>query len=435
MLNNLSKKFSNIFNRLTGKIITKEHLEKTIKDIKTALIEADVSISIIKEFIESISQEAEGRKVLKSIKPEQLIAEIVHSKMTEIFSRHQNGKNIKHAKKIMMVGLQGSGKTTTCAKIANYIENKKVLLVSTDVYRPAAIEQLSILATEINADFFSTELKDPVEIIKAAMEQFKAQGYDVIICDTAGRSYKDENMVEEMQKLYKVMSPDEVLLVLDAAIGQESSDLIKQFNEKIPITGSVISRVDSDAKGGVVFNIKYLLEKPIKFLGISEKVKDGLEEFEPESFASRILDMGDIMSLVKKAKTAFKEEEENIDDIKNFNLLAYEKYIKKMHKMGNVSGIASMLPGAKRIKEEDMQQMEKMMDKQRAILNSMNIREKKSKDGKLNASRKNRIVNGSGCSIQDLNFFLKQYLQMSKVMKMLAKNPKGIMQNIMGKMF
>lgn len=442
MLGNLTNKLANIFQNLKGKIITEEHLNNALKELKIALIESDVSLDVVKKFINNIQDKALGQEVIKSVTPDQMIVSIVHEELVKTLSDQQFDYNINFKKNgltsILILGTQGSGKTTSAAKLALKCTKlgKKVLLCSVDVYRPAAIEQLELLANQIGVDFYKTQTQKPKDILLEALQYLNVNKYDVFILDTAGRSTIDQDMISELKSLNKILNADENLLVIDVLVGQEGINIIKAFNESIILTGAILSRADSDAKGGIALSLKSIINKPIKFLGVSEKV-DGLEEFNAESFASRILDMGDVVSLVAKAKEAMEVENEE-EELKKlakgkFNLVDYLSYTKKMQKMGNVKTLLSKLPGTSQLinsKMAELDQVEVKIRKQQSIIYSMTMQERKY-PAVINGSRKRRIAEGSGTSIQEVNHMLKQFKQISKVMKTFSKNPKSMMSNFL----
>ena len=442
MLGNLTNKFISIFDKLRGKVITQEHLDSSLRELRIALIEADVALPVVKEFISNITQVAKGQQVIKSVTPSQMIIKIVHDELVKTLSHNEYSHDLKilpaSLNKIMLLGMQGSGKTTSISKIAFYLKNlgKKVLLCSVDVYRPAAIDQLKILASSINIDFYSSPNKQgsPVEILKSGIKMAEDGLYDVFLCDTAGRLHIDTKMMAELKELHKLLNPQESLLVVDVLTGQDSTKIIKSFHEAVDITGVVLTRTDSDAKGGIALSIKYMIQRPIKFLGNSEKI-DGLEKFNPDQFASRLLDMGDIVGLVEKAKEKLRDiSNKDMEKITKgkFSLESYLTAMSQMNKLGSLSSLINLIPGSKKLMNNNSEAfggLEKSLKKQKSIILSMTKKERKNPEI-LNGPRKRRIAAGSGTSVQEINILLKQFNQMSKMMSSFNKNPKSMLGNL-----
>ncbi len=440
MFENLSEKLENIFKKLKGRgILNEENVNASLKEIRMALLEADVNFKVTKDFIEDIRVQASGKEVLDSITPGQQIVKIVHDRLVDLMGGVS--ASIKFGSRIpapiMLVGLQGCGKTTTAAKLALLLskENKKVYLVSADVYRPAAIEQLATLAKQINAGVFdSNGLKDPVEICIQAVEQARKNGYEVIIIDTAGRLHIDEVLMQELRKIKEKVNPAEIIYVADAMTGQDAVNVGAKFNELIGIDGVIITKMDGDARGGSALSLKAVVGKPIKFVGIGEKI-DNLEVFHPERMASRILGMGDILTLVEKAqanidkKTAL-ELEKSIKK-NNFTLEDFRNQLAQIKKMGSMKDILGMIPGLGKMKAiKDIEPDEKELVKITAIIDSM-TKEERYDYLIIDGRRRKRIALGSGTTVQDVNLLLKNYIEIRKMMKKFnqKKGIKSLMRN------
>jgi len=428
MFATLSNKFSNIVSSLNGRaIISEEDLDSTFRDIRIALLEADVALPVVKEFINNIKQKIIGQNILKNIKPDQMIIKLVNDQLVEVLgsSKIELNINVKSPAVILFCGLQGSGKTTSAAKIAKILKDKnkkKILMVSTDIYRPAAQEQLEILSKQIQVDFIkNNSLKDIKKIIANAINKAKSEFYDILIIDTAGRQVIDQAMMNELKIITDLSSPSEKLLVADSLTGQDAANIAIKFNESIDITGVMLTRIDGDGRGGAALSIKSTTGSPIKYLGTGEKI-DQIEEFYPERIANRILGMGDIVTLVEKASENIQKDEleKMADNFKKgkFDFSDFAKQLKQMKKMGGVDGILSMLPGIS--KAQKMMAANNINDdliiKQLAIINSMTKKEKADPD-LIKASRKKRIANGSGTKIQEINKLLKQFMHSKKIMK------------------
>lgn len=447
MFASLSSNFSKIFDRLrSGGVLTPDQIDAAMRDIRIALLEADVSLSVVKEFVENTKTKALGQDVVKSITPAQMVIKIIHDELVNLLKDDKDAQelNLKSTPpvNIMMVGLQGSGKTTSSGKLALYLknQNKKVLLVSLDTYRPAAQKQLAILAESIQTD--SLEIitnQKPIEITKRACANAKTGGYDVVIYDTAGRLHIDEEMMQELLNVKNIINPTETLLVVDSLTGQDAVNIAKDFDNQLNITGSILTRIDGDARGGAALSIKSVTKKPIKFLGSGEKIT-ALEPLQAERLASRILDMGDIVSLVEKAVSTIdaSEAEKNATRLKkgNFDLNDYLSQIRNIKKMGGIKDIAAMIPGVgKMIDKIDINKNNNLVARQEAVILSMTKKERRNPN-LLNASRRKRIAAGSGTSVQDVNKLMKQYQQISDMVKKASKmDPKSFMRSGMGKFF
>jgi signal recognition particle subunit SRP54 len=448
MFKSLSDNLGKIFDKLTGVgYLTEDHINKALREIRVTLLGADVALPVVKYLIDRIKEEAVGEKVVKSVTPGQMVVKIVQDKLEEILSMGDHALNIRKGNTtvILMSGLQGSGKTTTSGKIAKRFKDmgKKVLLSSLDVYRPAAQEQLRVLANSAGVDFYDTdERKDPVKIARGALKE--SVMYDILILDTAGRLHIDNNLMSELKEIKEISKPTETLLVLDSLTGQDAINIATEFNQKIGITGSVLTRIDSDTRGGAALSVSYITKKPIKFLSIGEKLSD-IEEFHADRIASRILGMGDVVSLVEKASLVVDkaESEEMMAKIKkgNFDLDMWAKQLQSVKKMGGISSIMKMIPGVNKMTsnlQNTSMMDESVIQKQLAIISSM-TREERAFPKILNASRKIRIANGSGVNVPEINKLVKQFLKMQKLMKRMGGMDqkalmRGNMQDLLQKM-
>ncbi len=428
MFENLSERLDKSFKLLKGQgKITEINVAETLKDIRRALLDADVNFKIAKKFTEDVKDKALGQNVLTSVKPSQLMVKIVKDELAMLMGG--TFTDIKLESKpavILMSGLQGSGKTTFSGKLANLLKNKKgrnPLLVACDVYRPAAIEQLKILGEQIGVPVYSDEgNKEPVKIAKAAIQEAKNKGYDVVIVDTAGRLAVDEQMMNEISAVKKAIEPDEILFVVDAMTGQDAVNTAKEFNERLNFDGVVLTKLDGDTRGGAALSIRAVVEKPIKFVGTGEKV-DALDVFHPDRMADRILGMGDIVSLVEKAQEQFDEEEARKLQKKlaknTFNFDDFLKQINQIKKMGNLKDVVGMIPGmGKAMKNMDID--DDAFKHIEAIIFSM-TRAEREDPSLINGSRRKRIASGSGTNIQEVNRLLKQFSETRKMMKMVSQ--------------
>ena len=438
MFLNLSERFESIFKGLkqTGSIDEKS-FDEAMRDIRRALLEADVALPVAKEFINHIRQESIGKEVLRSITPAQMITKIVSDELIKTLGGSMSDLQIDESKSnyYLFAGLQGSGKTTTVAKIANYLKNKKnksVLTVSLDINRPAAFDQLKKLSDDIGISILpKVENQMPIDISKRAIEFAKLNNIDCILLDTAGRTNIDDALMNELSQLEKEISPIETLLVLDSLTGQEAVSVVKDFSNKIKLSGSIITRVDGDARGGAALSMKYITDCPIKFMGVGEHIDD-LEIFHPERIANRILGMGDIVSLVEKASENIDEQDAERMATKlqkgEFDLDDLLSQIRQMKKMGGLSSIMKFIPGLKNLENKISQNdsAENSIMKQEAIILSMTKYER-SKPKIINGSRKKRIATGSGTKVSDINRVLKQHKKMTDMMKKFSKNGMGSM--------
>lgn len=439
MFQNLQLKLDRAIHRLKGYgKITEINVSETIKEIRRALIDADVHFKIAKDFTLRIKEKAIGQNVLTSLNPSQLMIKIIHDELTKLMGSNQVDINIKtnNITTILIVGLQGSGKTTFCAKLANYLKNKKfkkVLLVACDMYRPAAIEQLQVLANQIEVCVYSEVKNTPVSISKNAIEFAKNNNYDVIIFDTAGRTAIDNDMMNEIKEIHQVVNPSETLFIVDAMNGQDAINTTKIFYKILNFDGVVLTKLDGDTRGGVALTISYLINKPIKFISIGEKI-NALDVFYPNRMADRILGMGDIVSLVEKVQEQFNEEhlqKINKKIIKNqFGFDDFIAQIKQIKRMGDIKDLIGMIPGIN-LGIKNLNISDNAFVHIEAIIYSMTPIERRNPALLLNYSRKLRISKGSGRSLQEVNQLLKQFEQMSKIMKMIKKSKsKEMLYNI-----
>ena len=447
MFDTLNTKFEKIVQSIRGKaVISETDLEVTLREIRIALLEADVSLVVVKEFINSIKSNILGKEILKSVKPDQMIIKLVQDELVKILGSENKSLNLSSSQltKILFCGLQGSGKTTSIAKLSYLLKKsskKKILLASADIYRPAAQEQLKVLAEETGSDFFNHNLSSASKIVDDSIDYAQKNLFDILILDTAGRQVLDKKLMSELIEIENKFKPDETLLVADALTGQDAANVAKSFSDAINITGSILTRIDGDSRGGAALSIKSITNSPIKFIGLGEKVEN-FEPFHPERIAQRILGMGDIVSLVEKAAENIDKEE--MEDMAKkiakgkFDLEDFANQLKQMGKMGGVSGLLSMMPGVSKAQKlmAENKVSNSMIDKQIAIISSMTKKERADPDI-IKASRKIRISKGSGTKVQDVNRLLKQFLQSQKMMKRMKSMGKGgipsdLMQKLQG---
>ena len=424
----LSDKLSAAFKRLRSKgKLNESDIKEAMREVKLALLEADVNYKVVKDFVKTVSERAVGQEVLESLTPAQQVIKIVNEELTALMG----GENarIEFASKpptvILMCGLQGSGKTTHAAKLAKYFKDKegcRPLLIACDVYRPAAIEQLQIVGERAGAKVFEKGQGDPVEIAKEGLKYARDHGYDLVIVDTAGRLHIDETLMEELKRIEAAVTPNEILLVVDSMTGQDAVTVADTFNKALPVTGIILTKLDSDTRGGAAISVKQVTGKPIKFSGTGEKLDD-IEPFHPGRMASRILGMGDVLTLIEKAQETVDEKEaeklakkmaQNAFDMND--LLEQMQQIKKM---GSVRSIVSMLPGAAKISDENIEQGDKQLKVIEAMIQSMTKREREN-PSIINPSRKRRIAAGSGTRVEDVNRLLRQFEQMKQMMKKMG---------------
>ena len=423
----LSEKLNHIFSKMTKKgKLTELEIKQAMREVRIALLEADVNLAVAKDFIAKVSEKAVGQEILKSLSPAQQVIKIVNEELTALMGA-TNSKIIVSSTPptvIMMCGLQGAGKTTLCGKLALHLkkQGKKPLLVACDVYRPAAIDQLKIVGGKADVEVFEKGQGNPVKIAESGLEYAKKFGYDTVIVDTAGRLHIDEDLMQELENITKTIRVDEILLTVDSMTGQDAVNVAKTFNERLSVTGVVLTKLDGDTRGGACLSIKAVTGKPIKFASVGEKLTD-LEPFYPDRMASRILGMGDVLSLIEKAQAAVTEEEalkiEKKFKENSFTLEDYLEQFAMLKKMGGAKGLLEMLPGmGTKVKISDKDIDENKIERTKAIILSMTKAERRD-PSLLNYSRKNRIANGSGTSIQEVNQLLKQYDQTKQMMKMM----------------
>jgi len=448
MFQTLTQNLTKIFDKIKGTgALTEAHIDSAMRDIRIALLEADVALPVVRAFISEVSEKAKGVEVVKSVSPAQMVIKIINDEIIRLLQPDENESKVNLQSvppvNLLIVGLQGSGKTTASAKLALKLKNqgKKVLLVSLDTYRPAAQDQLEILAKSIAVDSLPI-IKDqlPVAITERAMTAAKLSGYDVVIYDTAGRLHIDDDMINEAIKIKSLVKPTETFLVMDAMIGQDAVNIASNFNHQLDITGIILSRIDGDSKGGAALSVRYITGKPIKFLSTGEK-PDAFEEFDAKRIASRILDMGDVVSFVEKAASVIdrNEVEKTAKKLKKgqFDLDDYITQIRMIKKMGGLGSIMNFLPGVSKLSSKigDLTSGDKTLASQIAIVNSMTKKERKNPDI-LNASRKKRIATGSGTTVQQVNILLKQFKQISTTMKKVSRmDPKTLLRSGIEKLF
>lgn len=442
MFENLTDRLSHTFRSITGKArLSEDNIKEALRDVRKALLEADVALPVVKLFIDQVRSRALGQQISKALNPGQQFIKIVEKELVDMMGQANESLNLAQQPPaiVLMAGLQGAGKTTSVAKLAKFLkerEKKKVLVVSVDIYRPAAIQQLQTLAGEVGAEFFpSTIEQKPIDIARAAIDHAKRQFFDVVIVDTAGRLHIDNELMSEIQDLHTAIKPIETLFVIDAMIGQDAVNTAKAFNDALPLTGVILTKADGDARGGAALSVRHITGKPIKFLGVGEKV-DALEPFHPDRIASRILGMGDVLSLIEQVERTIDKEKadkliKKVNKGQKFDLEDLRDQLQQMHNMGGLTSMLDKLPGmgnmAQMAQSSNMNKQFKTME---AIIGSMTPYERRHPDD-LSGSRKRRITLGSGTQIQDLNRLLKQHKQMAKMMgKMkgggMAKMMRGI---------
>ncbi|MBR3048982.1 MAG: signal recognition particle protein [Bacilli bacterium] len=426
MFENLGDRLQNVIHKVKGYgKITEENISEMMREIRLALLEADVNYKVVKEFTNSVKEKALGEEVASSINPGDLFVKIVQDELTELLGGESVPLNTKGNPAILMlVGLQGSGKTTTIGKLSNFLRkkhSKKPLLVACDVYRPAAIDQLKQIGKQLNIEVYSEGKKDPVEIANNAVKYAKENGYDYVLIDTAGRLHIDEELMDELDNIKNKVNPGEVLLVIDAMMGQDAINVINGFNDKLPLTGVILTKLDGDTRGGVALSVRHITNVPIKFIGVSEKL-DGLDSFDPERMAGRILGMGDVVSLVEKATEAIdeKEAEKTAKRMQQgkFDLEDFLSTMKQMKKLGPLENLLKLIPGAKKMGLNNIKIDPKQMAHIEAIVLSMTPKERRNPNI-IKASRKTRIAKGSGTSVQEVNKLLQQFDQMKNMMKQM----------------
>ncbi|MBL1418297.1 MAG: signal recognition particle protein [Moritella sp.] len=443
MFENLTDRLSATLKNVSGRgRLTEDNVKDTLREVRMALLEADVALPVVREFIKNVKENALGQDVSKSLNPGQAFIKIVQAELESAMGNANETLNLaaQPPAVLMMAGLQGAGKTTTVAKLSLFLkerEKKSVLVVSTDVYRPAAIKQLETLAAEVDVEFFPSNIEQkPVDIANAAIEYARKSFIDVVIVDTAGRLHVDTDMMQEIQDLHAAINPIETLFVVDAMTGQDAANTAAAFNETLPLTGIILTKADGDARGGAALSIRHITGKPIKFIGMGEKI-DALEPFHPERIASRILGMGDVLSLIEEVERNVDKDKaaklaKKVQKGQGFDLEDFRDQLVQMKSMGGMMSMMDKLPGMSQVPDAVKDQMDdKLTNRMEAIINSMTPAERKRPDI-IKGSRKRRIATGSGTQIQDVNKLLKQFTQMQKMMKKMSG--KGGMKKMMGKM-
>lgn len=442
MLDNLTSRFSNVFKNIRGQSkLTEDNIKEALREVRLALLEADVALPIVKDFVNNVKEKALGREITDSLTPDQAFIGVVNEALVDLMGKENSSLNLAAAPPavVLMAGLQGAGKTTTVGKLSRLLkteQKKKILVVSADVYRPAAIEQLKLLAEQVGVDFFPSDAgQQPVDIARAAVDYAKKHFYDVLMVDTAGRLAIDEAMMNEIKALHAAVNPVETLFVVDAMLGQDAVNTAQAFNEALPLTGVILTKMDGDSRGGAALSVRQTTGKPIKFIGIGEKV-NGLEPFHPDRIASRILGMGDVLTLIEDVQKGIDEEvaakmAKKLHKGKGFDLNDFKEQIQQMRNMGGLESIMSKMPGeigqlSKQIPEGTA---EKAMGHVEAIINSMTAKER-ANPALLKASRKRRIAAGSGTTIQEVNKMLKQFEQSQQMMKMFSGKGMGKLMNM-----
>lgn len=432
MLDNLTNRFGSVLKNIRGQAkLTEDNIKEALREVRLALLEADVALPVVKDFVNKVKEQALGQEITGSLTPDQAFIGIVNDALVDLMGKENSSLDLATAPPavILMAGLQGAGKTTTVGKLSRLLktnQKKKILVVSADVYRPAAIEQLRLLAEQVGVDFFPSDTQQkPVDIAKAAVDYAKKHFYDVLMVDTAGRLAIDEEMMNEIKALHAAVHPIETLFVVDAMLGQDAVNTAQAFNEALPLTGVILTKMDGDSRGGAALSVRQVTGKPIKFIGIGEKI-NGLEPFYPDRIASRILGMGDVLSLIEDVQKGIDEEAatkmaKKLHKGKGFDLNDFKEQIQQMRNMGGLESLMSKMPGeigqlSKQIPEGTA---EKAMGHVEAIINSMTPKER-ANPALLKASRKRRIAQGSGTSVQEVNKMLKQFEQSQQMMKMFS---------------
>jgi signal recognition particle subunit SRP54 len=433
MFESLSEKLQNVFRKLRGKgTLSEQDVNDALREVRLVLLEADVNFRVVKDFVARVRERAVGQEVLQSLSPAQQVIKIVNEELTELLGGTEAG--LKFASKpptvIMLVGLHGSGKTTTAAKLANLVkkQGRKPLLVAADIYRPAAIKQLQVLGEQLGIPVFALgDKQDPVSIAKAAVSSAESSSQDVVILDTAGRLHIDEELMAELRRIREAVSPEEILLIVDAMTGQDAINVAEQFNAALEVTGFVVTKLDGDARGGAALSIKAVTGKPIKLAGVGEKL-DALEQFHPERMASRILGMGDVLSLIEKAEATLDEQQaKELERKLRENKFDFEDYLdqlQQMRKMGPLDQLLGMIPGLGAKGLQGIEIDESQIGKVEAIIRSM-TKEERRRPEMLTGSRRRRIAAGSGTSVQDVNRLINQFEQMRKTLRGLADMEQG----------
>jgi len=446
MFENLSERLTSTVRRLRGQArLTEDNIQEALREVRMALLEADVALPVVRDFIDRVRSRAVGQEVLKSLTPGQALVKVVHDELVATMGAANEDLDLRAAPPavVLMAGLQGSGKTTTTAKLARWLKEsrgRKVMVVSADVYRPAAIEQLKTLAGEVGVEWFpSTADQDPVAIAEAAREAARKGGFDVLIVDTAGRLHIDDQMMDEIRRLHAAVEPVETLFVVDSMTGQDAANTARAFNDALPLTGVVLTKIDGDARGGAALSIRAITGKPIKFLGVGEKTA-ALEPFHPDRLASRILGMGDVLTLVEEAERKVDKEKAQklatkLKKGKRFDLEDFRDQLQQMMGMGGLSAMMDKLPGVAELPKDVKSQVnDRELVRMVAIINSMTPEERRRPEI-IKGSRKRRIAQGSGTQVQEVNRMLKQFTQMQKMMKKFSRGGMGkMLKGLKGRM-
>jgi signal recognition particle subunit SRP54 len=444
MFDNLSERLSKSFKNIIGQgRLTEENIKDAIRDVRRSLLEADVALPVIKPFIDKVQQRAIGKEVSTSLNPGQAFIKIVREQLSEVMGQQVEPLkfNVEPPAIIMLAGLQGAGKTTSVAKLAKYLqekEKKKVMVVSVDVYRPAAIKQLETVANQVGAVFFpSSANESPVKIAKKAHKEARKQFIDVLILDTAGRMHVDEQMMGEIKKLHSAVKPIETLFVVDSMTGQDAANTAKAFNEALPLTGVILTKTDGDARGGAALSIREITGKPIKFIGVGEKL-EALEAFHPDRMASRIFGMGDVLSLIEDVESKIDHKKaqkfaKKIQKTGKFDLEDFLEQLQQINNMGGIGGLMGKVPGMSQMKDKiNDEVVAKEFKRLEAIIHSM-TKQERAHPAIIKGSRKKRIATGSGTRVQDINKLMKQFTQMQKMMKKVSKGGmKGMLRGMAG---
>lgn len=441
MFSNLSERLSESLKKISGRgRLTEENIKDTLREVRMALLEADVALPVVREFVKAVKEKAVGEEVSKSLTPGQVFVKIVQTELESAMGEQNEELDLaaQPPAVVMMAGLQGAGKTTSVGKLAKFLKEKKkksVLVVSADVYRPAAIKQLETLANDVEVEFFpSTVEQKPIDIVNGAIDHAKRKFFDVLLVDTAGRLAVDEQMMDEIKQLHAAINPVETLFVVDSMTGQDAANTAKAFDEALPLTGVILTKADGDARGGAALSIRHITGKPIKFIGVGEKT-DALEPFHPERIASRILGMGDVLSLVEEIESKIDRDKaekvaKKVMKGKGFDLEDFRDQLAQMRNMGGMASLMDKMPGMGKMSDAVKGQVnDKEFVRMEAIINSMTPKERQYPD-LLKASRKRRIAAGSGTQVQDVNKLLKQFTQMQKMMKKMKGG--GLMKMMRG---
>ena len=428
----LSEKLNHVFSKITKRgTLTELEIKNAMREIRIALLEADVNFLVVKDLVSKISEKCQGERVMKSLTPGQQVVKIVNEELTALMGSTNSKLEVssKPPTVILMCGLQGAGKTTMCGKLAKYLkkQGKKPLLVACDIYRPAAINQLKVVGKSVDVEVYEEGTNKPAKTSTNAIKYAEKKGYDTVIIDTAGRLHINDELMDELNEVKKAVNPTEILLVVDSMTGQDAVNVATTFNEKLDVSGVILTKLDGDTRGGAALSIKAVVNKPIKFCGVGEKMDD-IEPFYPDRMASRILDMGDVLTLIEKAQENFNEEEaKKLEKKLRENAFTLDDYLvqfNQLKKMGNIGDLLNMIPGANKMKLNENAVDEKTIERNKNIILSMTKQERENPEI-IKGSRKKRIAMGSGTTIQDVNILLKQFFQAKEMMKMFNGKKKG----------